>query len=396
MQLDLGNNIRQLRRRDKKTQEMLAEALGVTSQAVSRWEAGGSYPDMNLIPSIANFFGVSIDELFGYEGERTQRIDAQAEEIDRMNRLNNGKDVCMTECIALARSALVEFPGSERLMLSLASALYKAGYVRYCECHLIDQEGYSVYDVEKHKSYEEWVDAIPLYEKVLQTLPLGKLRDRATDELSQLYLNFGEYEKGLALAELAPDMWGSRDFLRAYACDGKQYVKAHSELLLQTIRASAVFIVNITAGDQRHLTAHEKAENIARAIRLFEVICPDGNYGCHHGYVVSLELLRSLYLWLDGRKDEAFEALENARVNGFKLIQIAEEGVARYCTPLLRLAEEKLSFDANAAREEYRTMAEDWPWWNVPEVEQVKPEIQADPRWAAWVAKTQQCPSQKE
>ena len=45
MQLDLGNKIRQLRHRDGRTQEALAEALGVTSQAVSRWEASGSYPD---------------------------------------------------------------------------------------------------------------------------------------------------------------------------------------------------------------------------------------------------------------------------------------------------------------------------------------------------------------
>ena len=294
MQLDLGNNIRQLRRRDKRTQEQLAEALGVTSQAVSRWESGGSYPDMNLIPSIANFFGVSIDELFGYEWERSHRIDALAAEIDRMNQLNSGHDVCISECIALARSALVEFPGNERLMLCLASALYKAAYVRYGECHLIDEEGYSVYDVEKHKTYEEWLEAIPLYEKVLQTLPRGKLRDRATEELAQLYLNLGDYEKGMALADLAPDMWNSREFLRAYACDGKQYVKAHSELLLQTIRASAVLIVNITAGDQQHLSAHEKAENIASAIHLFEFICPDGNFGCHHAYVLSLELLHSL------------------------------------------------------------------------------------------------------
>lgn len=74
MQLDLGNNIRQFRRRDKRTQEALADALGVTSQAVSRWESGGSYPDMNLIPSIANYFGVTIDELFGYTNERTKGI----------------------------------------------------------------------------------------------------------------------------------------------------------------------------------------------------------------------------------------------------------------------------------------------------------------------------------
>ena len=387
MQLDLGNNIRQLRRRDKRTQEALAEALGVTSQAVSRWESGGSYPDMNLIPSIANFFGVSIDELFGYEGERTQRIDALAAEIDRMNHLNSGKDVCIKECIALARSALVEFPGNEKLMLSLASALYKAGGVRYGECHLIDGEGYSVYDIEKHKTYEEWREAIPLYEKVLQTLPLGKQRDRATDELSQLYLCLGEYEKGMALAEQAPDMWSSRDFLRAYACDGKQYVKAHSETLLKTIRACAVFIVNITAGDQRHLSAHEKAENIASAIHLFEVICPDGNFGCHHAYVASLELLHSLYLWLDNRQDEAFATLENARENGLKFIRVCEEGVARYHTPLVRLAEEVPLCDVEIAKQDYLTMAEDWPWWTVPEVEQVKTEIQADPRWNEWAAK---------
>ena len=386
MQLELGNNIRQLRRKNKRTQESLAEALGVTAQAVSRWESGGSYPDMNLIPSIANFFGVSIDELFGYEGERAHRIDALATEIDQMNRLNNGKDVCIAKCLQLARNALVEFPGNERLMLSLASVLYKAGYVRYGECHLINEEGYSVYDTAKHKTYEEWKEAIPLYEKVLPSLPLGKLRDRATEELSQLYLNMGEYEKCLALAEQAPDMWNSREFLKAYACDGKQYVKAHSELLLKTIRACAVFIVNITVGDQQHLSPHEKAENIASAVRLFEVICPDGNFGCHHSYVVCLELLHSLYLWLDGRKDEAFDALKKARENSLKFLNVCENGKAHYTSALVRLAEELPLCSADTARQDYLSMAEDWPWWTVPEIDQVKAEIQADPRWDEWAS----------
>ena len=389
MQLDLGSKIRELRRRDGRTQEALAQALGVTSQAVSRWESGGSYPDMNLIPSIANYFGVSIDELFGYEGERIRRIDTLVAEIDRMNQLNSGHDVCIDECIALARSALVEFPGNEKLMLTLASVLYKAGGVRYGECHLIDAEGYSVYDTEKHKTYEEWKEAIPLYEKALETLPIGKFHDRAVEELSQLYLNLGEHEKVMALAELAPDMWNSREFLRAYACDGKAYVKAHSELLMQTIRASAVLIVNITTGDQRHLTAREKADCIVSALRLYEVVCPDGNYGCHHGYIASLEMLYSLYLWLDGCKDEAFEALDRASENGLKLIRVCEDGMARYTSPLVRLAEEKAICSAELARQDFRTMPEDWPWWTVPEVEQVKAEIQADPRWDEWVASIQ-------
>ena len=389
MQFELGNNIRQLRRRDKRTQEQLAEALGVTSQAVSRWESGGSYPDMNLIPSIANFFGVSIDELFGYEGDRAHRIDALAAEIDRMNDQNSGHDICITECIAKARTALVEFPGNEKLMICLASALFKAGYVRYGERHIVNAEGYSVYDTMLHRTYAEWNEAVAIYEKVLQTLPQGNMRDRATDELSQLYLCLGEYEKGQSLAESAPSMWNSREFLRAHVRDGKQGIKATSEALMRLIRACAQFVVSITTGDQQHLSAHEKAENIAGAIRLFEVVCPDGNFGWHHGYVVSLELLLSLYLWLDGRQEEAFAALDRARENGLRLIDICEAGVARYTAPMVRLAEDKPGCSADIARQDFKTLAADWPWWTVPEVEQVKAEIQADPRWATWVASTQ-------
>ena len=76
MQLNLGTKIRELRRRDGRTQETLAEALGVTPQAVSRWESGGSYPDMEIMPSIANYFGVTIDALFGYHNDREIKIDA--------------------------------------------------------------------------------------------------------------------------------------------------------------------------------------------------------------------------------------------------------------------------------------------------------------------------------
>lgn len=66
MNIKIGEKIRQLRQRDGRKQEDLAGVLGVSPQAVSRWEANGGYPDMELIPAIANYFNVSIDELFGY------------------------------------------------------------------------------------------------------------------------------------------------------------------------------------------------------------------------------------------------------------------------------------------------------------------------------------------
>ena len=61
MQIKLGEKIKELRRRDGRKQEELALALGVTGQAVSRWESGSCYPDMETIPAIANYFGVTIE-----------------------------------------------------------------------------------------------------------------------------------------------------------------------------------------------------------------------------------------------------------------------------------------------------------------------------------------------
>lgn len=73
MSIKIGDKIRELRRRDERKQEDLANALGVTCQAVSRWEANGGYPDMEMIPAIANYFRISIDELFGYHDDREEK-----------------------------------------------------------------------------------------------------------------------------------------------------------------------------------------------------------------------------------------------------------------------------------------------------------------------------------
>lgn len=64
MQLPIGKNIRILRIQAGLTQRMLAYELGVTVQAVSKWERELSYPDLTLLPNIARLFSVSIDRLF--------------------------------------------------------------------------------------------------------------------------------------------------------------------------------------------------------------------------------------------------------------------------------------------------------------------------------------------
>ena len=63
--MDFSEIISAHRRKLGLTQEGLANHLGVTNQAVSKWESGQSCPDIALLPAIADLFGISIDELFG-------------------------------------------------------------------------------------------------------------------------------------------------------------------------------------------------------------------------------------------------------------------------------------------------------------------------------------------
>ena len=63
--LKLHDTISYYRKQMNLTQEALAQKLGVTNQSVSKWESAQCYPDISLIPQLAEIFGVSIDEIFG-------------------------------------------------------------------------------------------------------------------------------------------------------------------------------------------------------------------------------------------------------------------------------------------------------------------------------------------
>ncbi|MBQ1998197.1 MAG: helix-turn-helix transcriptional regulator, partial [Spirochaetales bacterium] len=65
MKLTIGENIRNFRKKNDLTQEALADRLGVTYQSISRWENGTTYPDLELIPAIAEVLAVTVDELLG-------------------------------------------------------------------------------------------------------------------------------------------------------------------------------------------------------------------------------------------------------------------------------------------------------------------------------------------
>lgn len=386
---NMGQTIAKLRRDRNLTQEKLAEQLSVSAQAVSKWENAACYPDIDMLPRLAHFFGVSIDTLFGYTDTRARQIDETLDRIDRMNRQNNGEDVNLDECIALAREAVLQYPGEERILVALASVLYNAGYVRYGEYHLTDADGYDILDTARHRAYAEWKEAIALYEKALRTIPAGKTRERAIRELAQLYLNTGEADRARAVVENAPDLYGTRDLLIATATDGKARAAAYGEALLRTVQLASELMVSTVITYRDNMAPAEKVRSLRDAIGIFALVCTDGSCGTHHYNIARVYTLLSFYLWLDGRRDEAFDALYEASAQFDRGRSFAQNRGTTYTSPLLRLVPYETAArqadEENLPQTEKRSLADDWPWWAVPGNGTVRAEMEADPRWQAWV-----------
>lgn len=115
MTLTLSENIRAFRRAHGLTQEQLAEALGVTVGAVSKWESGTSTPDIGTIADIADFFALSVDVLLGYA--TCSRSHAETVKKLRELKLNKRYD----EGIREAEKALLRFPNSFEVVSQCAN-----------------------------------------------------------------------------------------------------------------------------------------------------------------------------------------------------------------------------------------------------------------------------------
>ena len=88
MNLQIGNQIRNFRLSKSMTQEQLAQKLGVSSQAVSKWESNINMPDIQMLPDLAVIFGISIDELFTMSDE--SRMDRIENQLDNIRFLESG------------------------------------------------------------------------------------------------------------------------------------------------------------------------------------------------------------------------------------------------------------------------------------------------------------------
>jgi len=201
MQIRIGENLRKLRIKNELTQEKLAEAFGVSPQAISRWENNSTYPDITLLPSIANYYNVSIDELMGmYEIRNVEKINSTFSIVHEYE--SKGM---IDEAIQTLREAIKVYPSNCGFLSELALALTLKINTDTENVELVNE-------------------AIALSERVLLNSASEKLRSTTKANLCFLYLKLNQYEKAIKLAKTLPHVWECREFLLPEMLSGDDYV----------------------------------------------------------------------------------------------------------------------------------------------------------------------------
>ena len=342
MQLNLGTKIKELRRRDGRTQENLADALGVTAQAVSRWESNTTYPDMQMIPAIANYFHISIDELFGYHDDREEKIKNILLNVDKIfsqytHFYPGSLSEDFEECIKILRAAAEEFPNEPKILLKLAQALHMWGWHKYgfMALHPTDATEFIEYNVDYNSQNVFWQEAIRVYEKVLKSNPSAEDRETAICQLTPLYCNMGEFDRAKTLANNQNSIIICKEMLLPMATNGEERAMYQSERIMALLSQLRLSISEAVAFRPKVSSSEYGKQILLSVINLYETIFVDGKFGKWHGTLGFLYLRLVEYEYESNCLENALIYFDKAFDHYMESIRIYNEGNYSYSAPLV-------------------------------------------------------------
>ena len=182
--MQINVQIKQYRKAAGLTQEQVANALGVSTPAVNKWEKGTTFPDITLLPALARLLKIDLDTLFSFRETLTDvEIEAFSRELALLSQEN------LDKAFAMAVTKIQEYPGSDSLLLTTANIL-NAGLLL------------SPVEAEKKQRYEElvtrWIE---------QAAESGdnEIKDAAVSVLLGKAMEAGDYDRAAVLLEQLPN-----------------------------------------------------------------------------------------------------------------------------------------------------------------------------------------------
>ncbi|MBQ9087098.1 MAG: helix-turn-helix transcriptional regulator [Clostridia bacterium] len=192
--MNIGNKIKELRKQRGITQEQLADVIGVSFQAVSKWENNISLPDITLAPVLAGYFGVSLDDLFDYNLEK---IKSEVLSIARKTVKYREKD--QEEGRKIIEEGLKKFPNNDILLCNM---LYLINY------------------------WKEPDKTIDIALRVIDVTKDNSTKYDALRFLAYAYKAKGDIGSARSALEQIPEIYFSRLSEMAYILSGEEKMKA--------------------------------------------------------------------------------------------------------------------------------------------------------------------------
>jgi transcriptional regulator with XRE-family HTH domain len=272
MDITISDNLKELRKKKNNTQEDLAEFLTISIAAVSKWERGESYPDIELLPRIAVYYDTTVDDLLGV-GE-TRKNHKLREYNRQRNEFYKSGDILAN--VELWRNAAKEFPNDNDVMMSLLTALTNAVWGFAADDKKID-------DTKRNEFLKE---AVEIGEALSAKANDQFIIYLAMDRLSMAYKELGEVDKAVKIANKLPTARLSKEESLLRILEGAE-LKTHSQnFLLSLIQSFSNVLYPLCQCDYDN---KQTIRIYGKAIQIIKLFFEDGDYGAQHLY------LRSMY-----------------------------------------------------------------------------------------------------
>ncbi|MDR0859298.1 MAG: helix-turn-helix domain-containing protein [Oscillospiraceae bacterium] len=206
MSIKISENLKKLRRSHDLTQEELADIVGVSAQSISKWERGDNFPDITLLPAIANFFEVTLDELVGMSEIRGEKRIADLKALTEERKTKAVSDyqrkVSFDPVIAEWRELVRDMPHNLE--------------VQYVFAGLLSDWGLYGKAVTKEIFFGQRRESIAIYTRILENCTDDELRCKVIVALVETYISITEYDEAREFITRLPDIKQSKTYL-----DGK-------------------------------------------------------------------------------------------------------------------------------------------------------------------------------
>lgn len=300
MNLYFAQKFKALRRNAEMTQEDAATVLGVSTQAVSRWETGTTYPDIELLPVIAEYFSVSIEELLGVEQSR-RREKAREYKANFQTAVERGM---IDQCITIAHEGVKEFPRDWELQNKLMYALFISGSD---DGNIPDWQE----NIEKYKQ-----EIIDIGENIIANCTDDAIRLEAKSRLGFHYCELGELEKGKRILESLPELSSCKEAMLYWALRGDER-RQHSRETFSKFLNHTLWNLWTVASDCE-MSPRERINALLKYEKAIELFYDKGDYGDWNQALSQLHFKKLAPFALElGETDEAFGYLEK----GFEYMQ---------------------------------------------------------------------------